>query len=134
MSNDKRTLRFGPVSPTASGPLYAQLIANVKREISSGRLKADEPLPSTRALAADLRVSVITIARAYEELEREGIVYSRQGQRTFVSQAAREKLQVEQSAPWNNLLAAVQAARMANMSDDELIGLLHKALTQRGTK
>jgi GntR family transcriptional regulator len=134
MSHDRQTLRFSPVSSAGAGPLYAQLIANVKREIGAGRLKPDEPLPSTRALAADLRVSVITIARAYEELEREGIVYSRQGQRTFVAQSAPDKLLAEQSAPWNHLLAAVAAARKASISDEELVRLLRAALAQRGTK
>jgi GntR family transcriptional regulator len=127
MSDDTTTLRFGPVSSAASGPLYAQLIANVKREIISVRLKSDEPLPSTRALAADLRVSVITIARAYEELEKEGVVYSRQGQRTFVSQTAREKLRIQQTAPWNAFLAAVEVARKAHMTDDEMSQMLRAA-------
>ena len=134
MSNDTPTPRFSPVSSAAPGPLYAQLIANVKREIAAGRLAADEPLPSTRALAADLKVSVITIARAYEDLEREGIVYSRQGQRTFVSQDARERLKTEQSAVWTAALALVEAARKAYKSNDEVIGLLQAALAQRGKK
>ena len=134
MSSDAPTLRFSPVSSAATGPLYAQLIANVKREIAAGRLAADEPLPSTRALAADLKVSVITIGRAYEDLEREGIVYSRQGQRTFVSQDARERLKTEQSAVWTAALALVEAARKAYKSNDEVIGLLQAALAQRGKK
>jgi DNA-binding transcriptional regulator YhcF (GntR family) len=131
MNNGAQPLRFSPVSPSAPGPLYEQLVANVKREIRARRLAADEPLPSTRALAADLRVSVITIARAYEELEKEGIVYSRQGQRTFVAHDALEKLHLEESAPWDHLCAAVDVARKVNMSDDELIKLLHAALAQR---
>ena len=134
MTNDENTLRFGPVSSAGSGPLYAQLIDNIKREIASARLAAEEFLPSSRVLAKDLGVSVITVVRAYEELEKEGIVHSRQGRGTFISQAAREKLQVEQSAPWHHLLAAIDAAHKANMTDDELVALLRAALTQRGMK
>ena len=134
MNDSAPILRFSPVSSAADGPLYAQLIANIKREIAAERLTPGEPLPPTRTLAADLRVSVITIARAYEELEREGFVYSRQGQRTFVAQDAPDKLRMQKSAAWDSLVAGVEAGRKANMTDAELIGLLHAALAQRGKK
>ena len=80
-----RALRFGPISPAAPGPLYEQIVAAVKREIAAGRLLPGAALPSVRALAAELLVSLITIKRAYEELERAGIIYSRQGLGTFVA-------------------------------------------------
>ena len=62
-----------PISPAASKPLYEQIIDGIKREISAGRLPSNSALPSFRALAEDLLVSVITVKRAYEELEHEGI-------------------------------------------------------------
>lgn len=86
MSSDKLAIRIGPVSPAIGGPLYQQIIGGIKREISEGRLTANTPLPSFRILAEQLLVSVITVKRAYEELEREGIIYRRQGLGTFVAE------------------------------------------------
>ena len=79
-------LQIPQISLAAGAPLYAQVVEGVKREIGAGRLKPGEPLPSFRALAQELMVSVITVKRAYEELEREGIIHRRQGLGTFVSE------------------------------------------------
>jgi GntR family transcriptional regulator len=84
-------LLIAPISAAAPGPLYLQIINSLKREISEGRLPAGSPLPSFRGLAEDLLVSVITVKRAYEELEREGIIYRRQGLGTFVSDVAHDR-------------------------------------------
>src|SRR6186997_614491 len=74
------------ISAAAPGPLYQQIIDGLKRDISEGRLPAGSPLPSFRQLAEELMVSLITVKRAYEELEREGIIYRRQGLGTFVAE------------------------------------------------
>ena len=79
-------LLLPPVSAAASRPLYEQVIEGIKREISAGRLRPHTALPSFRALAEQLLVSLITVKRAYEELERDGIIYRRQGLGTFVSE------------------------------------------------
>ena len=81
-------LTIGPLSTAAAGPLYLQIIDGLKREISEGRLEAGSALPSFRQLAEGLLVSLITVKRAYEELEREGIIHRRQGLGTFVSDRA----------------------------------------------
>jgi GntR family transcriptional regulator len=83
-----RSLLIGPISASGQGPLYEQIVQSLKREISEGRLAPGTALPSFRGLAEDLLVSVITVKRAYEELEREGIIYRRQGLGTFVSDVA----------------------------------------------
>lgn len=85
------SLLIAPISAAAPGPLYLQIINSLKREISEGRLQAGSPLPSFRGLAEELLVSVITVKRAYEELEREGIIYRRQGLGTFVSDVAPDR-------------------------------------------
>ncbi len=70
---------------TKSGvPIYSQIGQQLKEEIIAGRLEPGEPLPSIRGLAADLKISVITTKRAYEELEREGMVYSVPGKGFYV--------------------------------------------------
>ena len=91
MTRSAPTLLIAPVSAAASGPLYLQIINSLKREISEGRLTAGSSLPSFRRLAEDLLVSMITVKRAYEELEREGIIYRRQGLGTFVSKVAPDR-------------------------------------------
>jgi GntR family transcriptional regulator len=65
-------------------PAYEQIKEQIKAQILSGELRADEPLPSMRLLAKDLRVSVITTTRAYSDLEGEGLIYTVQGRGCFV--------------------------------------------------
>jgi GntR family transcriptional regulator len=65
-------------------PIYEQIGQQIKDEILSGRLKSGEPLPSIRMLASDLKISVITTKRAYEDLEKEGMVYSVPGKGFYV--------------------------------------------------
>jgi len=76
-----------PVSAARGGPLYAQVVEGLKLAISRGDLLPHELLPSFRQLAEQIMVSVITVKRAYDELEQEGIIYRRQGQGTFVADA-----------------------------------------------
>ena len=66
-------------------PLYQQIVDEVRRAIAQGALGADEPLPSVRTLATELRVNPNTVQQAYRELERAGAVYSRRGQGTFAA-------------------------------------------------
>ncbi|MGV3772509.1 MAG: GntR family transcriptional regulator [Verrucomicrobiales bacterium] len=80
-----------PISAAASGTLYEQIVEGIKCEISEGRLAPGTALPSFRVLAQDLLVSVITVKRAYEELEREGIIYRKQGLGTFVAPKADDR-------------------------------------------
>jgi GntR family transcriptional regulator len=134
MNPDRSLLQFGPVSQAAAGPLYGQIVGNVRREVAAGRLRPHELLPSTRALAAALSVSVITVTRAYEELERAGIVYSRQGQGTYVAEAARDALQVEESEVWTTLARAHEIARRSNITDEQLIEMLRSIQDRRRGK
>lgn len=73
-----------PVDPASSQPLYEQVRSALAEQILAGELPAGTALPSIRALARDLRVSVITITRAYTELVAEDLVISRQGRGVFV--------------------------------------------------
>jgi GntR family transcriptional regulator len=66
-------------------PLYQQIVDEVRRAVVQGTLEAGDPLPSVRALAAELRVNPNTVQQAYRELERAGVVYSRRGQGTFAA-------------------------------------------------
>ena len=73
------------LDPRDSRPLYLQIMDEVRRALVVGTLRAEDPLPSVRDLASELVVNPRTVSQAYRELEREGIVYVRRGQGTFVS-------------------------------------------------
>jgi GntR family transcriptional regulator len=72
---------------TDARPIYVQIMDEVRRAIAHGTLKVDEPLPSVRQLARDLRINPNTVSQAYRELERLGVVAGRPGQGTYVMKA-----------------------------------------------
>lgn len=76
-------------------PIYDQIYSQIKAQIISGELKEDEPLPSIRGLAKDLRISVITTRRAYDELEKEGFIYTMAAKGCFVAPKNLELLREE---------------------------------------
>lgn len=79
----------------SSAPIYEQIYTQLKNLILSGELPEDTALPSIRALAKDLRISVITTKRAYEELERDGLIYTLAGKGSFVAARNQELLREE---------------------------------------
>lgn len=76
-------------------PIYEQITTQIKEMIISGKLKSGEALPSIRALAKDLRISVITTKRAYEELERDGFIETVAGKGSFVAEQNGEAIREE---------------------------------------
>jgi GntR family transcriptional regulator len=131
--SDTQKLYLGPISPAIPGPLYRQIIDAIKREVAAGRLPPDSALPSFRALAEDLLVSLITVKRAYEELEREGVIYRRQGIGTFVAERGADRTRAAQGEVAREALrAAIDAGRQAGLSDVDLIDLLHQELEITG--
>jgi GntR family transcriptional regulator len=119
------------ISPAAPGTLYDQIITGLKRIISEGKLAADAALPSFRQLAEELMVSVITVKRAYEELEREGIIYRRQGLGTFVAAGGRERAREAQLAHARELLKqAAREAAEAGLNADEVRQLFLQSIDQ----
>ena len=76
-------------------PIYEQIFIQIKDHIISGRLKENEPLPSIRSLAKDMRVSVITTKRAYEELEKAGFIYVIPAKGCFVAEKNTELIREE---------------------------------------
>jgi GntR family transcriptional regulator len=76
---------FITVDPSNDVPIFRQIVQQIKTAVAMGRLLPEEPLPSVRQLAVDLAVNPNTVARAYLDLEIEGVIYKRQGAGTFVS-------------------------------------------------
>ncbi|MEZ5316833.1 MAG: GntR family transcriptional regulator [Vicinamibacterales bacterium] len=129
MAREEPRLSLPPISPAAPGALYQQIVDGLKREVSEGRLAPGSPLPSFRGLAEQLLVSVITVKRAYEELEREGLIFRRQGLGTFVAEAAAERSRESKQARARELLLeAVREASEAGLSSREIVQLLRAVL------
>ena len=113
------------LSNSSDLPIYEQIKEQGKTQILSGELSENEMLPSLRQLAKDLKISVLTTTRAYNELEEEGFITSRQGKGFFVmprgSDLLREQLIKDVETNLNN---AILSAQRASMTDDELVQLL----------
>ena len=113
------------ISNVSGVPIYEQIKQQIKSAILSGELKEEESLPSLRTLAKDLKISVLTVTRAYTELEQEGYVKNVQGRGCFVlgsgSELLREQLIRKVEA---GLTEAIDAARLAGLPAQELHRLL----------
>ena len=102
-------------------PLYEQIISQIKEHILRGELDQGTLLPSIRMMAKELKVSIITVKRAYEDLETEGFVHTTPGKGTYVSMANRERLkELQMSQLEERLEAVVVAAKSKDMSLEEL--------------
>ena len=113
--------------------MYQQIVDRVQREISEGRLKPGTALPSFRQLAEDLLVSVITVKRAYEELERDGIIFRRQGLGTFVSENGHDRSrETKLHAAQELFRQAAREAAEAGLKPSEIIELAQKAIKEKG--
>jgi GntR family transcriptional regulator len=132
MPPEKKHFIIGPISPAADGALYQQIVDRIKREISEGRLKPGVALPSFRAFAEDLLVSVITVKRAYEELEREGIIYRRQGLGTFVADLGHHRSRETKLEAARYLLReGFREGAEAGLKPAELAELAHQILKEK---
>ena len=113
------------ISNSSGRPIYEQITSQIKGMIMNGTLKPGDPLPSMRLLAKELRISVITTKRAYEELERDGFITTIVGKGSFVQEADQEFVREERlKAVEGHLQAAVDAARQCGMEEQEVIEIL----------
>ena len=103
-------------------PIYDQIFTQIKGHILSGALKTEEALPSIRGLAKDLRISVITTKRAYDELERAGFIYTVPGKGSFVAAKNAELLREAHLKEIEEHMNAIQAlAKGAGVSREEVL-------------
>ena len=108
------------LSNAGQEPIYAQIARQIKQQILSGQLRAGEPLPSIRLLAKELRISVITTKRAYEELEADGFIVTQAGRGSFVAAQNPAQLREEHLKKMESCLQnAVDAARLGGISCEE---------------
>ena len=114
------------LDPRDARPLYLQIMDEVRRSLVVGTLRPEDPLPSVRELAAELVVNPRTVLQAYRELEREGVVYVRRGQGTFVSPGAhldpRERLALARAVARRALIEA----RRNGLGVEELVTIIRE--------
>jgi GntR family transcriptional regulator len=112
---------FINIDPSGDAPIFRQIAQQIKTAVAMGRLQPEEPLPSVRQLAVELAVNPNTVARAYLDLEIEGVIYKRQGAGTFVSSQGVEMSKGERRRVLNELLekALVEGVNLG-LSEREL--------------
>ena len=113
------------ISNSSNEPIYLQIVNQIKAMIMSGELSPGEALPSMRNLAMQMRVSLITTKRAYEELERDGFIETYTGKGSFVKVQNAELLKEENlRQAEEHLQKAVQKAKMSGITFEELSDIL----------
>ena len=116
------------VQPKGGQPIYEQIERQIKDMIVTGTLPVGELLPSIRVLAADLKISVITVKRAYEDLEQEGMIYSVQGKGFYVDSPDLAYMKEKRTLCMEEKLAAwVAEAKESGMSlaeASDMLGIL----------
>lgn len=107
-------------------PIYEQIYSQIKDQIINGALKEDDPLPSIRNLAKDLRISVITTKRAYDELEKEGFIYTVAAKGCFVAPKNIELLREENLKKIEDYIEKIlQLAASCNLQKDDIIEMIN---------
>jgi GntR family transcriptional regulator len=106
--------------------MYLQIKEQIRHRVAVGDWKAGQEVPSVRALAAAVRVSVITVKRAYLELEREGVIVTRHGKGSFVAGGVDLPTSLQEQELDEHLAAAARIAHLLNLSDEELAERLEK--------
>ena len=119
---------------TTNQPIYDQIYSQIKAQIIAGKLSPGEALPSIRALAKDLRISVITTKRAYDELEADGFLFTVAGKGCFVAEKNLDLIREQKLKELEDHLdAAVELAAQCGISSARLQEMLRILLREEGT-
>ena len=117
---------------TSGAPIYEQIAAQIKDQIVDGTLEPGQPLPSIRALAKDLRISVITTKRAYDELEAQGFLTTVAGKGCFVAEQNTQLIRESRLREIEeHLQSAAELARSCRVADSELLEMLRLIIQGR---
>ena len=127
--NEEEVLMNIIISNTGGKPIYDQIKEQIKNAVLAGELRSGDALPSIRMLAKELRISVITTKRAFEELEREGFIETVPGKGSFVAQRNSELLREEALRRMEEALeSAVQIARRSGIASQDVRSALEMLL------
>jgi GntR family transcriptional regulator len=122
------------VDATSFVPIYEQIKQGVVRLVATGRLKVGEPLPSIRDLAADIIVNPNTVARAYRELEQDGVVSTQKGRGSFIAERARPDAEKDLKAHLGRVMdEAIAEARRFELADGIILVLFEDRLRRGGS-
>jgi GntR family transcriptional regulator len=122
------------ISQADRRPMYLQIMEQIRHRIAVGDWEPGRELPSIRALAAAVQVSVITVKRAYLELERDGVIVTRQGKGSFVADGAGLSVKLRHDELDEHLSAAADIGRSIGLTNDEIEARLQHALKNRHEK
>jgi len=113
------------ISSNTSKPIYSQITSQIKTMIMTGELKTGDPISSMRSLAREIHVSVITVQKAYEDLQRDGFIETTVGRGTFVAARNKDFIQEEQQRKVEEyLMKAAETARMNGIKLEKLMELI----------
>ena len=118
------------LDPHDARPLYLQIMDEVRRALVVGTLRPDDPLPSVRELAAELLVNPRTVSQAYRELEREGVIYVRRGQGTYVAPDAHAGRRERDALARGVAKRALLEARRNGLDVEELVLFIRQVAAQ----
>lgn len=121
------------ISSNTSKPIYEQITSQIKAMVMSGELQTGDPIPSMRAMAKSLHVSVITVQKAYEDLQRDGFIETTVGRGSFVSAKNRDFIQEEQQRlAEEHLQEAAEIGRTSGITLEKLVDLLKLFYNEEG--
>lgn len=119
------------ISQADRRPMYLQIVEQIRRRIAVGDWPPGRELPSIRALAADVQVSVITVKRAYFELERDGVIVTRQGKGSFVADRAGLSTELRRAELDQHLASAAAVGRSLGLTAEELAARLRDIVQRK---
>lgn len=119
---------FIVISPLNPDPMYKQITDQIKNAIAAGTLKAETKLPSIREMSTELKISMITIKRAYSDLESEGYILTRSGMGSYIADINKDKLREEKLAEIRNELERIRKTAVKfDISADDIIQIINES-------
>ncbi len=114
------------ITPTSDLPIYKQIEESIKTEILNGKVEQNTLLPSIRQLACDLNVSVITVKKAYEDLEQDGFIYSFPGKGFYVSEMSEEQIKIiKKKIAENTIIKQIDYLKSLGIDNDEILTIIN---------
>jgi GntR family transcriptional regulator len=123
------------IDPNSPVPVFRQIVEQIRRAVAAGVYRADEPIPSQRALALELTVNPNTVQRAYEVLEREGLVRARKGVGMFVTEeGVHEAMDKAEAAVHSTFVQGIRAAQAAGIPVGQIRAAFEQAMEETEVK
>lgn len=120
------------ITPTSDLPIYRQIEESIKTEILNGKIEQNTLLPSIRQLACDLNISVITVKKAYEDLEHDGFIYSFPGKGFYVSEMSDEQIKIiKKKITENTIMKQIDYLKSLGVNNDEILSIINTKLSTK---